>query len=341
MKHPYKSILLPLLLCLMITEVAFAQNKVGTTAAPFLGIAIGPRAQAMGSAFVAMDNDITVAYWNPGALSMVEKSGAMFSHTNWHLGTSFNWIGLNLNLGNGYAVGVNLTQLDYGREEITTITAQEGTGRYWDAQDMAVGVSMAKALTTRFSLGGTVKYINQRIWNESATALAIDVGLLFRTNFNNLRLGMSISNYGNDMRLTGDDLLNRIDIDPENAGSNKTLVANMKTEAYALPIFFRIGVAYDFFQSLESNRLTVAIDAIHPTDNVEYVNLGAEYSWSELVSLRAGYKTLFMPDAQEGLTLGAGLRYDLSNVGALKIDYAFQEFKDLGDVQTFAFSFLF
>ncbi len=337
----YKKIILIISLCLLLIDGSIAQNKVGTTAAPFLGIAIGPRAQAMGSAFVAMENDISVSYWNPAAMAMAEKSGVMLSHTGWHLGTSFNWAGVNFALGNGFAAGMHLTQLDYGREEITTIYAQEGTGRYWDAQDMAVGISVAKALTTRFSLGGTAKYINQRIWNESATALAVDLGLIFHTNFNNMRLGISISNYGSDMRLTGDDLLNKIDIDPENAGTNKTLVANMKTEAYPLPLFFRIGVAYDLLQSIERNRLTLAADAIHPTDNVEYLNVGAEYSWNELVSLRAGYKNIFMPDAQEGLTLGGGFRYDFSAIGAFQIDYAYQEFKDLGEVQTFAFSFLF
>lgn len=326
---------------MFFNAIILGQNKVGTTAAPFLGISIGPRAQAMGSAFVAMENDITSSYWNPAALSVIENNGVMLSHTEWLLGTSFNWVGFNYNIGSGYAFSMNLAQLDYGREPITTLYEQERTGRYWDAQDMSIGLSIAKSLTNRFSIGGTAKYIYQQIWNEKASTMAVDIGILFKTNFNDMRLGMSISNYGGEMRLEGDDLLEKIDIDQESAGNNETLVANMKTESYPIPIFFRIGLAYDLFQSYKFNRVTFAIDAIHPTDNVEYVNMGMEYAWSELVMLRAGYKNLFMPDAQEGLSFGGGLQYGMSGIGKFKIDYAYMDFKDLGGVQTFAFSFLF
>ncbi len=175
----------------------FAQNKVGTTAAPFLGISIGPRAQAMGSAYVADAQDVTAAYWNPGALAQLPSGELMISRTNWLLGTNFNWLGFSMGLGSGTAVAISLTQLDYGSEQITTLEEQEGTGRFWDAQDLAFGLSVSQALTNRFSIGGTFKYITQHIWNESSSAIALDVGLLFKTNFDGMRLGINVSNYGN------------------------------------------------------------------------------------------------------------------------------------------------
>ncbi len=328
------------MLMLVISLPAAAQNKVGTTAAPFLGISVGPRAQAMGSAFVAQATDVTAAYWNPGALARLQTNEFMVSHTQWLLGTNFNWIGLSLRVGNSTALGLSLTQLDYGREEIITIQEQEGTGRYWDAQDLSFGVSVAQALTNRFSIGGTFKYVNQRIWNESASAFAVDLGLLFETNFNGLRLGMNISNYGPDMRLDGDDLLQRIDIDPENNGNNETLVAKMKTEDFPLPIFFRIGVAYDLINT-DINRVTLAADALHPTDNVESMNVGAEYTWRNMVALRAGWKSLFMDSPQESWSLGAGVQYELWTLGKVRIDYAYLNFKDFSDIQTFAVSYIF
>ena len=205
---------------------------------------------------------------------------------------------------------------------------------------MAATVSVSRALTDRFSIGGSFKFINQRIWNESATGIALDVGLLFITNFDGMRLGMNISNYGTEMRLDGDDLLQRIDIDPDNNGNNETLVAKMKTEHYPLPLFFRIGIAYDLM-NMEQNRLTFAADAIHPTDNVAYINFGGEYCWNNMLSLRAGYKSLFMENPQESWTLGAGIQYELWNAGKIRIDYAFIRFKDLDDPQTFAISYIF
>lgn len=328
------------ILLFSLNSVSFSQNKVGTTAAPFLGISVGARAQAMGSATVAQAEDVSSIYWNPGALAGIKGSEFMVSRTQWIMGTSFNWVGLNVNLGSGTSIGLSLTQLDYGREEITTIEEQEGTGRYWDAQDLAATVSVARALTDRFSIGGSFKFINQRIWNESASGIAVDVGLLFVTNFDGMRLGMNISNYGTDMRLDGDDLLERIDIDPDNNGNNETLVARMKTEAYPLPLFFRIGAAYDLLKG-EQNRLTFALDALHPTDNVASMNLGAEYCWNNLLSLRGGYKSLFMEDPQESWTMGAGIQYELWGAGKIRIDYAFMHFKNLDDPQTFAISYIF
>jgi len=339
MIHKIKLIVIVMLLAGSYQSLP-AQNKVGTTAAPFLGIAVGPRAQGMGGAFVAISNDITSAYWNPGALARLGGSQFMISHSEWLLGTSFNWVGLSLKIGAANYLGLSFTQLDYGSEEITTLQEQDGTGRYWDASDIAASLTFARALTNRFSLGGSAKLINSRIWNESATALAIDLGVLFITNFNGMRLGMSISNYGTKMRMDGKDLLKQIDVNPDATGHNETLVARLKTEDYELPIFFRLGLAYDLLNQ-EMNRFTLALDALHPTDNVESVNIGAEYGFMNMVFLRAGYKSLFQEDTEEGLTLGAGVEYRMSGVGAFILNYAWAEFGVLGDIQTFAFTFSF
>jgi len=340
MKSNLQKRLMFLSMILLGTGFLFAQNKVGTTAAPFLGIPVGPRAQAMGSAYVAAVNDVTAAYWNPGVLPTLASGEFHLAHSNWLLGTGFNWVGLNINLSNNLSMGFSITQLDYGREEITTLQEQEGTGRYWDAQDLSASLSLATALTNRFSIGMSLKYINQRIWNESASSVALDIGFLFVTNFKGMRLGLNISNYGPDMRLDGDDLLHRIDIDPSHNGNNETLVAKLKTESYPLPLFFRIGLAFDVLKAAD-HRFTIATDALHPTDNVESLNVGGEYSWKEMIFLRAGYKNLFMPDSQEGLTLGGGIQYKIAGLGQIKIDYAYLDFRDFNPVQTFGVSYVF
>lgn len=335
-----RTIMKSVILVLLFSAGIFAQNKVGTTAASFLGISIGPRAQAMGSAYVADAQDVTALYWNPGALAMLPSGEFMVSHTNWLLDTGFNWLGLSMNLGSGTALGVSLTQLDIGRTEITTIEQQEGTGRYWDAQELAFGLTVSKKLTNRFSIGGTFKYITQHIWNEAASTVALDLGFLFHTNFDGLRLGMNISNYGPDMQLAGDDLLYRIDIDPEHNGNNETLVARLKTDAYPLPLYFRFGLAYDLINE-EKNRFTIAADAIHPTDNVESVNMGCEYMWNNIFALRGGYKSLFYDESRESWTAGLGVQYYLFGFGKIRIDYAFLAFKDFSDIQTFSVSYIF
>ncbi len=337
MRKVCKFIFLFAIAATVLNPPLYAQNKVGTSAAPFLGIAVGARAQALGGAYLGTANDVTAAYWNPGALVTIGRTEARVSHSTWILGTDFNWVGINIQLDDANAIGLSITQLDYGSEEITTIFEQEGSGRFWEALDLSFALSYSRKLTDRFSMGGSFKLISQQIWNESASTFAIDLGLVYQTGYEGLRLGMAISNFGGKMRLDGKDLLKQIDIDPENNGGNKTLVARMKTDDWPLPIFFRLGIALDVLKT-EENRLTALVDALHPTDNVESVNVGAEYSWNEMVALRIGYKSLFQEDSEEGLTVGGGVQYDIPSFGTVGLDYAYVTFGVLEDIQTFDLS---
>lgn len=329
-----------MLVVLGVQEPVSAQSKVGTTAAQFLGISVGPRAIAMGSAFVASNDDATSLYWNPGAFQQAGTSQLTFSNTDWLVGTKFRWFGLMLNLGNENAVGISLTQLDYGEEDVTTVGSPNGTGERWSAQDLAIGLSYCRRLTDRFSMGGTVKYVEQRIWNESASTFAFDLGLLFVTGFNDMRLGVSMSNFGGEMTLAGRDLLERVDIDPLNSGSNKALVGNLKTDPWAIPLLFRVGVAMDAYKD-DMFRLTVAADALRPNDNDESVNVGGEFAFNDMVFLRGGYKSVFGNGAEEGLSLGAGVKYTADGIGALEVDYAFTKFGLFGNINTIALSVAF
>jgi Type IX secretion system protein PorV len=314
---------------------AAGQTKVGTTAGQFLGISVGPRAMGMGGAYVASNEDVTSIYWNPGAFQQAGKSQLAFSNTDWLVGTKFRWVGLMLNIGSENAIGVSLTQLDYGEEEVTTVALPEGTGERWSAQDLSIGLSYCRRLTDRFSVGATVKYVDQRIWNESATAFAFDIGLLFVTGFQDMRLGVSMSNFGGEMKMDGRDLLQRVDIDPLNSGSNKALVGTLKTDPWAIPLLFRVGVAIDAYKD-DMFKLTLAADALRPNDNEESVNAGGEVGWNNMVFLRGGYKSLFGKDAEEGMSMGAGLKYTAEGFGAIEVNYAFTKFGLFGNLNTIA-----
>jgi hypothetical protein len=329
-----------LLVVLTLQEPVNAQTKVGTTAAQFLGVSVGPRAIAMGGAYVAEASDATSLYWNPGAIVQAEKTQLVFSNTDWLVGTKFRWFGFMLNLDDENALGVHLTQLDYGEEEVTTVAAPNGTGERWDAQDLAIGLSYCRRLTDRFSMGGTVKYIEQRIWNESASTFAFDLGLLFVTGFNDMRLGVSMSNFGGELTMAGRDLLQQVDIDPSNSGSNKSLVGNLKTDPWSIPLLFRVGVAMDAYKD-DIFRLTVAADALRPNDNEESVNVGGEFAWNDMIYLRGGYKSLFGTDAEEGISLGAGLKYSAEGLGSLEVSYAYTNFGLFGNINTIALAVAF
>ncbi len=330
-------------------SVTMAQSKVGTTAGQFLGIAVGPRAIAMGSAYVASAEDVTSLFWNPGAFVQTSNSEFVFSNTEWLAGTKFRWFGFMLNIDGINALGLSLTQLDYGEEDVTTVDFPDGTGQRWSASDIAIALSYSRKLTDRFSIGGSAKYVGQRIWNESASGVTFDLGLLFVTDFNNMRLGMSMSNFGGDLTLDGEDLIQRVDIDPAHSGANKTLVAKLKTDPWPMPLLFRVGVAMDVVKN-EDMSATIAVDALRPSDNNESINVGGEVSWMSMLYLRAGYTSVLTKQSidpfgektlQQGPSFGAGLKYTISGVGGLEVDYALNKFGLFGNLNTIAVSIRF
>ena len=224
--------------------------------------------------------------------------------------------------------------------EKTTVDYPNGTGETFDAGNYSFGFTYARNLTDRFSLGGTVKIVSEKIYNCSATGVAFDIGTLFTTRFHGLQMGMNISNYGTKMQMQGRDLLTQVDIDPKRSGNNETINTTLKTEKYDLPLFFRLGFSYDALQGFASSNLILAIDALHPSDDVEYVNVGCEYSFHKIVFLRSGYKSLFARESEEGLSLGGGIQLPLLK-NVVKIDYAYRDFGRLGDVQMFTCELIF
>ena len=338
-KQKINTIVALILLLTLMTGSLYSQTKVGISSAAFLGIGAGPKALSQGSAMVATASDASAIYWNPGATAQLTQNQMVFSNMNWFLGTNINYFGAVFKMGGANAVGLSYYNLDYGDEKVTTVEDQTGTGEYWSANDMAITLSYARLLTDRFSLGGSVKYIQSRIWHESAQSVAADVGLLFKTQLEGLRIGMSISNYGTDMQFDGSDLYQKIDLDPDALGNNETLTAKLKTESWALPLFFRIGLAYTRSFGGFSN-ITLSSDAFVPSDNEEQVNLGLEWEFFNQFALRAGYKALGYSDSQEGLTLGGGIKYKINNIGFM-LDYSYQEFDYFENVQTFGLGMFF
>jgi opacity protein-like surface antigen len=85
-----------------------------------------------------------------------------------------------------------------------------------------------------------------------------------------------------------------------------------------------------------NHKFTVAADALHPNDNAESLNVGAEYVFMNLISLRGGYKSLFLDNTEEGLTLGFGLKWDFDPGLGMFVDYAYQDFGKLDYTQQFS-----
>ncbi len=311
-------------------------SKVGTTSAQFLKIGVGARALGMGSAQVASNRDISAIYWNVAAMSRIQQSSELtFTHANWIADINYDFAAGMLQIGDLGSFGLSFISLRVPEELVRTVEFPEGDGRRWSASSLAIGLSYARNLTDRFSIGFNAKFVREAIWSESASAFAMDFGTLYISEIPGLTLGAAISNFGTKMKLDGRDLF--FNNDPNgNVGSGpNNIPATYRTGEYDLPLTFRIGIAYDLHFA-EDFRATTAVDATHPNDNTEYVNSGIELAWKEMLFARAGYKSLFLRDSEQGFSWGLGMNYSLENSVSFKLDYGFADYGRLKNVQYFS-----
>lgn len=300
-------------------------TKVGTTAAQFLKLGVGARPISLGGAFVAEANDLSALYWNPAGLARLNGSSLQLALTDYLAGVDYSFAGFGTNLGNAGVLAASLIFLDSGTMQVRTEEMPEGTGEEFNVRNFALQVSYGKALTDKFSVGTTVKYIQESIWHSSASAIAFDIGVLFTTPYENLRLGANMANFGPKMRMQGRDILFSEDPDPQQQGNVEIVNAQYLTDAHPLPLIFKIGLAWDAV-NLPDHSVVLLTDASHPNDNSEYINVGMEYTFRDLLSLRTGMKNLLETDGEQGLTFGAGLNFRLDRALRIRFDYAYADF---------------
>ncbi len=327
-----KKIIIAVLFLLAGTAGAQVVSKRGTTAAPFLSIGQGARAIAMGGAFVAVANDVSSMYWNPAGIADLKGIGLMFDHTQWIADIKYEYLGATINLGPYGGLGVNVTASNIGDMAVTTVDQQDGTGEVFSVSDLAVGITYGLRLTEDFSIGFNPKLVYQKIWKMSASAIAVDVGVKYRTPFDGVTLGMSISNFGGRMQMVGPNSLILYDPDPTTSGHNARVPANLSTDEWDLPLTYRVGLAYDL-PVAGIGTMIVAVDALHPSDDYESLNVGGEFVFKETFYVRGGMKSMFQKDSEEGFTLGVGVAQALIGNMRFRIDYAYQDFSRLKNTQ--------
>jgi hypothetical protein len=337
-KSIFLIILIPFYLMGQNTNV----SKVATTSATFLEIPVGAVAVGMGGAFVSLANDASALYWNVGGISTIGKYDFQLASMEWIGDTRFNFAGLVLPLGEFGTLGLSFTSLSMDDMVVRTVEKPEGTGEFFSAGNISFGLSYARNLTDRFSLGFTFKYIQEKIWHMTAQGFAIDAGTLFRTDIlGGMVIGASISNFGTAMKLEGRDTRYFIRVDENKEGSNDRIPTNIELDSWDLPLIFRLGLSTNAIQN-DTYRFTATLDAIHPNNDYESLNIGGEFAFMEFLMIRGGYNALFLADGEGGLSLGVGVNSTLLFSDTIfQFDYAFRDFGRLQNVHMFSIEFKF
>ena len=304
-------------------------ERAGQSGWQFLKINGDARQAAIGGAFTAISNgDANAIFGNPASLSDVTNIDVRVNVLQWVADIKYQSLAAAYNLGQVGVIGASIAMLDYGDipETInlssgTTGTIPVITGRMFTANDMVVGLTYAKKITENLSIGGNVRWMEQKIAELSMNNWSLDFGTIYYTGFRSLRVAITARNFGPDSRFGG-----------------WSEEYQTESDNVRMPLDFRAGLAMDF---LEENGgphiLTVVVEGDHPNDGKEKFHLGVNYAFDNIFFLRGGYK--FNYDVQK-FTFGAGITYPIGDVLGT-INYAYVDFSELTQVHMISLGFSF
>ncbi|MBN2543893.1 PorV/PorQ family protein [bacterium] len=332
-------------ICLsLLASAGYAQvSKVGTAGAKFLNIGVDPRGVAMGYAFTAVTDDIASLYWNPAGIAVPKKMEFYFSDVEWISDIRNNFMGFIMPLGERYStVGISITALTMGDEEITTIEEPEGTGYNWSANSIALGLTYSRWFTSEVSVGVTAKLVRESIWDLSALGGALDIGVLFYPGvFKNLSLGIAMTNFGTNMKFEGvtEDLFR-----DDWATGTGPMEVSPEASPYSLPLHVKLGVAYNILTG-PGHKLLASLELDHPNDGPEQWHTGVEYGYNGMFFVRGGftYNPNLWDDRYQRDFLGSEISFEEFSGGfgfkysKYAIDYAAEDRGRLGIQHHFAF----
>ncbi|MDR3665631.1 MAG: PorV/PorQ family protein [Ignavibacteriaceae bacterium] len=303
----------------------------GTTGADELLIPVGARSIATGGAFLSSVTGLEAIYYNPAGLSQGKGTEAMFSFTTYLADIKINYFAIGSNLGDFGSLALSVKTLNFGNIPVTTVDVPDGTGATYSPGYIVAGVTYAKVITDRVSVGVNAKVINETITDVSATGFAVDFGVQYRFP-SNLSIGAAVKNIGTNMSFSGNSLQTSNALAGGNLGS-PTANYNVPTEEFQLPSYFELSTAYDYSIS-EDNKLTVG--AAFRNNNVtdDEIRLGLEYGFKNMFFLRGGYcsgiQNTSGPIANDnyGYTFGAGVNYGFADGMNFVLDYSFQQVRE-------------
>ena len=141
----------------------FAQSKTGTTIGQFLKIEPSARISAIGNAGAALYGEATSAYFNPASLGRLASSDIQFTHNNWLADINYNYAIGAIKVGEIGTFSVQVTSLNSGEIDVTTVDQPLGTGERYTVTNFALGVGYGLMLTDRVSVGLQLNYIQESI----------------------------------------------------------------------------------------------------------------------------------------------------------------------------------
>lgn len=245
-------------------------TKAGSAGFSFLKISPTARIAGMGNTFTAISNDINAIYINPAGITEAGNYAVNVSDTKWFVNSSYYTAAASMFIGGFHYLGVSFVGLvpEKTAERSPIASDPNGlTGKNISMYDYAIGLTYAAKISEQLSLGIKVNYVNETIMYLSATNLLIDIGSLYYTNYETIRIAMGLRNFGSDAQFP-----------------NRAL--------FHMPIVYNIGVSGEVYgQDLDAPiRVTLSGEATFEVDYEQRYQIGTEIWFVNMIAVRGGYQ---------------------------------------------------
>ena len=284
---------------LLAMSLPAAADDAGTASAAFLKLNPFPTAGAMG-AYNAVATGNEALHFNPAGLAFTATPEFSMMHNDWLGLVNHEHFSVALPdlVGPNGTLGLSFSYLATDDIKRTTVADPNGLGTgTFNASDLMFSVGYGHKLSENFAVGGTLRFLRERLYTYSDNTFTGDLGVRFNPGVEGLTFGASVLGLGGKLKFVRDEC--------------------------DLPTTYMAGLAYRF-KYYRTSHLTVAIDGVKPSDETMYGAIGIECELGDYAVGRMGYSS--RKDVSNGLSFGFGVR-DGEN---WFLDYAYAAQGDLG-----------
>ena len=319
-------------------------------------IAPDARGGGLGDVGAATDPDVNSQYWNPAKYTFcISRAGVALNFTPWlrSLVNDMNlaYLAGYYRIGDHSAVSSSLRYFNLGKVYTSYEGAESGEGTTINPYEMSLDVAYSLMLSETFSLSAALRWIysdmrfDEREDNSPASAFAADIAAYYQNYINigqrecQLGIGLNISNIGSKIEFSGNEYSEflpanlrlgaslMIPIDEYNrltiaADANKLLVPtvpkqeegedNSEYEDRVHREYNDISAIRGIFKSFGD-----APGGFKEELQEIYYGVGAEYTYNDKFSLRAGYHhEAENKGNRKYFTVGAGFKMSVFQLDA-------------------------
>ncbi len=281
---------------MLLSSAAWAgDGKAGSTYLDVFAIGVGAGPSAM-AAYTGVPGDIWSLTYNPAGLANIDRQKLGVSQIEWLEDTSYSYLGVGLPRGDG-GLAMGLAYFNLGGVEVFD---EFGTDLNESAEaynfGFVGGYGFDVPNVCGLSAGISGQVVQANFDEDTATAIGLNLGMLYGMMDDQLNLGVVVKNIGTEFKFEGDE-------------DGQTVT-------------FAGGVSYATVPDQIANvGVMIGVDAIMPQDQDVQLGVGGEVWIYEMLALRAGYKT---GSEMGNLSYGAGFAYS-----DFQLDYTYADYEDL------------